>query len=326
MRYLVMGAGALGSVFGGLLAHSGRRVAFLGRGAHFEALRTRGLTITGIWGDFQLGPVVLGPVVLGPVAAPGEPGASPDLYDIILICVKSFDTAAACRQVLPFLAPSGLIISIQNGLGNLEAIAAAGGPERTVGARVIFGAQVRAPGTVAVTVYADRVLLGGCSPRVPAAPLDRVAADLNAAGIPTAVVENILTPIWDKVLYNCALNPLGAILGATYGELGDHPPTRELMRRLIEEIYQVARARGVHLRHPDAAAYFRHFIHDLVPPTAAHHPSMLQDLRAGRRTEIDALNGAICAYAAELGLAAPHNDTLTRLIRFLESRLPDPHR
>ncbi len=310
MRYLVMGAGALGTVLGGLLQHSGQAVAFQGRGAHYEHLLGVGLTITGIWGDYRL----------GPVAAPRAAPAAPDLYDIILLCVKSFDTAAAAAQAARHLAPGGLMVSVQNGLGNLEVVAATVGPERTVGSRVIFGAQITAPGTAAVTVYADKVLLGAFSAEVRADLLAQAAADLNAAGVPTAVVANILTPIWEKVLYNCALNPLAAILGVTYGELGENPHTRRLMETLIREIYQVAQARRVPLSHPEASAYFRHFITRLVPPTAGHYPSMLQDLRAGRRTEIDALNGAICRYAAAAGLSTPHNDTLCHLIRFLESQ------
>jgi 2-dehydropantoate 2-reductase len=147
-----------------------------------------------------------------------------------------------------------------------------------------------------------------------------VAAHLNQAGVPTAVVDNIVTPIWEKALYNCALNPLGAILGVTYGELATSPDTRDLMSDIIKEIYQVAAARQIPLQHPTAAAYFQHFLERLVPPTAAHHPSMLQDLQQGRQTEIEALNGAICRYGAEHHLATPNNAAVSRLIRFLQAR------
>ena len=306
MRYLIMGAGALGSVFGGLLSHAGRSVAFMGRGEHFARIKTQGLTIDGLWGEFHLGPVTT-----------PDP-ASENLYDIILLCVKSFDTEAACRLIAPYLAPEGLVVSVQNGLGNLEIIAREFGEARTIGARVIFGAHIKRPGTVSVTVYADEVLLGAVSPSTPMDKLAAVAADLNAAGIPTRVVEDILTHIWGKVLYNCALNPLGAILGVPYGALGDNPETRELMRRLIEEIYLVAAAKGVALSQPSAAAYFQHFLEKLVPPTAAHWPSMWQDLQAGRKTEIGALNGAICRYGREAAVATPYNDAISRLVRFLE--------
>jgi 2-dehydropantoate 2-reductase len=303
MRYLIVGTGALGSVFGGLLQNSGQDVTFIGRGGHFEHLRRQGLTIDGIWGEFRMGPVA---------AAVGDP-AVPDLYDVILLCVKSYDTAAACQRVRGRLAPQGLIISVQNGLGNLESIAQVFGAERTIGARVIFGARV--------TVYAAPVLLGTMDPESPRAALALVAEDLSRAGIPTEVVTDVVPHLWDKVLYNCALNPLGAILSAPYGALGENPQTRELMRLIIAEIYQVARAKGVELHHADAATYFRHFLENLVPPTAAHWPSMWQDLQAGRRTEIEALNGAICRYGQETGVATPYNESVSRLIRFLEDRV-----
>jgi len=304
MRYLIIGTGALGSVFGGLMQNAGQTVACLGRGEHFHYLTTRGLTITGIWGDFQLGPLIK--------ASAGE------TYDVILLCVKSFDTEAACRQLKGRLAPEGLIVSVQNGLGNLEIIARQFGPERTIGARVIFGAQVNRPGLVTVTVYADQVLLGAFGREAPREKLPQLVADLNRAGIPAAAVADILPYIWGKVLYNCALNPLGAILAAPYGDLGENAATRELMRRVIEEIYQVAQAKGVHLLQADAPAYFQYFLECLVPPTAAHWPSMWQDLQAGRRTEIGALNGAICRYGEALGIPTPYNDALSRLVRFLE--------
>ncbi|MBW1953877.1 MAG: hypothetical protein BZ151_04175 [Desulfobacca sp. 4484_104] len=310
MRYLIMGAGALGTVFGGLLQHAGYPVTFCGRGAHFDHLTTQGLTINGIWGEFHLGPVA--------AWQPALPASEP--FDIILLCVKSFDTLTAALAVKKLLARHGLIISVQNGLGNLEILAQEFGPACTIGARVIFGAAISRPGVSTVTVYADKVLLGAISPQAPTATLAQVAADLNQAGIPTAVVDNILTPLWDKVLYNCALNPLGAILGVTYGALAENPATRELMLALIQEIYQVAAARHIPLGQPTAERYFQHFLTNLVPPTAAHLPSMSQDLRQGRRTEIDALNGAICRYAAPLKLATPYNQTICQLIRFLESQ------
>ena len=301
MRYLIMGTGALGTVFGGLLLQAGQMVDFIGRGKHFDVLRRQGLTIDGIWGQVHLGPVSVSP------EDPGRP------YDVILLCVKSFDTETACRQIKNLLAAGGLIISIQNGLGNLDIISRECGPAAAVGARVIFGAKISRPGLATVTVYADKVLLGMQPAELQPPQLHQVAAHLNEAGIPTAVVDNIFTHIWEKALYNCALNPLGAILHVTYGELAASPHTRDLMAAIIREMYEVAARMQIALHHASAAAYFRHFLERLVPPTAAHHPSMLQDLQQGRRTEIEALNGAICRYATQHHLSAPINETVCRL-------------
>jgi 2-dehydropantoate 2-reductase len=306
MRYLIVGVGALGSVFGGFLKHAGRSVAFWGRGAHFERLQAQGLTIEGIWGTYQVDGI-----------APPEAG---ELYDVILLCVKAFDTGTACRQAKEMLAPGGFVVSMQNGLENLETIAREVGTAHTVGGRVIFGAQITKPGTVMVSVYADQVLLGAMNPGSQPPGLDQVAKDLNRAGIPTGLAENIWPHLWGKVLYNCALNPLGAVLGVPYGELGENHRTRELMRLVIAEIYQVAQARQVSLTCDTAEAYYQFFIEKLVPPTAAHWPSMWQDLQSGRRTEIEALNGAICRYGLELGIPTPYNSVLSQMVRFLQDK------
>jgi 2-dehydropantoate 2-reductase len=305
MRYLVMGAGALGTVFGAFLLKAGHSVDFLGRGAHFQHLLASGPVIDGLWGEFAL----------GPVQAPG-PHTPP--YDVILLCVKSFDTQPACRQAQNLLAPEGLVLSLQNGLGNLEEVARVFGGRRTIGGRVIFGAHIAEPGRTTVTVYAAPVLLGAIHAQADRERLARVVAHLDQAGIPTRLVEDILVHLWAKVLYNCALNPLGAVLGVPYGALVENPETREFMNRIISEIYAVARAKGLRLEPPGAATYFHHFLTELVPPTAAHRPSMWQDLQAGRRTEIEALNGAICRYGKETGIPTPYNDAAARLVRFLE--------
>ncbi|MGQ9920686.1 MAG: ketopantoate reductase family protein [Desulfobacca sp.] len=306
MRYLIIGSGALGTVFGGLLRRAGHHVDFLGRGAHFDALRQQGLKIDGIWGEVQLGPVSV------------PPAGVRSWYDVVCLCVKSFDTQTACREIADLVRPQGLIISIQNGLGNLETIAQECPAATAVGARVIFGARISQPGVATVTVYADKVLLGRPGAAATPPSLLQVAAHFNQAGIPTAVVPDIIPPLWAKVLYNGALNALGAILGVTYGELAADPHTRQLMEALLAEMYAVASAKGVHLPQARAQDYCRHFFTELVPPTAAHYPSMLQDLQHGRRTEIEALNGAICRYARELGLNTPYNEAICQLVRFLE--------
>jgi 2-dehydropantoate 2-reductase len=117
---------------------------------------------------------------------------------------------------------------------------------------------------------------------------------------------------------------LGAILGVTYGELAASFHTRDLMFALIDEIYRVAAVKQIPLQHPTAQAYFQHFLERLVPPTAAHHPSMLQDLQQGRQTEIEALNGAICRYGKKCHLPTPYNDAICRLIRFLQPEAGAP--
>jgi len=134
------------------------------------------------------------------------------------------------------------------------------------------------------------------------------------AGIPTGATDNILGQLWAKVAYNAALNPLGALLSVPYGILSGIPQTRHLMDEVIREAYAVARAAGVGMPIPSADEYIDHFYGELVPPTAAHRSSMLQDIEAGRKTEIAALNGALARIGAERAVACPVNRALTLLV------------
>jgi 2-dehydropantoate 2-reductase len=309
-RVLIAGAGALGSVFGGFLRRAGHAVTLLGRPAHLDAVAANGLRIDGLWGRH---------VVHGLQVARSVADLS-DTFDAVLITVKAYDTAATAAATAPRLAPHGVMISLQNGLGNAETLAAAVGPQRVLAGRVIFGAALRGPGRVRVTVYAEPVLLG---PWQPQAALDTHAHAWTErcarAGIPAAYCANIVAALWGKVLYNAALNPLGALLGVHYGALGAHADTRAVMDAVIDEVFAVARAEGVGLPWATPADYRAVFYARLLPSTFAHRPSMLQDLERGRRTEIDAINGEVWRRAAAHGIVTPVNELLTRLVRARES-------
>jgi 2-dehydropantoate 2-reductase len=307
-RILVAGSGALGCVFGGFLAQQGHRVTLLGRPWMMDAVQTNGLTITGLWGEHRidnLKTVTDVTRLIGP-------------YDTILLCVKSWDTAATIGATAKHLTPTGLMVSLQNGLGNLEQIEQSVGPARSAGARVIFGAEILSPARVAVTVYAAPVLIGTLYPGTEgqrAQHIDALVQSLSATPIPTQATPTLPAALWAKVLYNAALNPLGALLAATYGELASSPDTRDIMDNVVAEAFTVATAVGMTLPWPTTADYLTHFYGDLVPPTANHRSSMLQDLERGRPTEVDALNGRIVTLGQQYGIATPVNHTLSGMIR-----------
>ncbi|HPC47173.1 MAG TPA: ketopantoate reductase family protein [Deltaproteobacteria bacterium] len=310
MRYLVLGAGALGSVFGGLLAESGHDVTFVGADDHLLAMQKQGLAITGIWGDHRVFPVK------AHFKAQGLAGP----YDVVLLSVKSYTTEEAMGLAVTCIHDKSLVFSIQNGLGNWEIIANAVGWHRTVGARVIFGAEIVSPGTARVTVYADKVLLGSPSGTADPETIRMVCSHLNDAGIPSAVTEDITSSLWGKVLYNCSLNALGAILNVPYGRLAETEEIMELIHGIIREVFAVARAKGVRLPYGDADHYFRVLTEQQLPPTSSHRSSMLQDLaRGSRTTEIDSLNGAISAYGRQLGISTPLNDAVRAIIKAIET-------
>jgi 2-dehydropantoate 2-reductase len=309
---VVAGAGALGCVFGGFLRQAGYRVTLLGRAAQIDAIATHGLRIDGLWGEHHLKGFQLATVV-EQVRAP---------CDAVLITVKSYDTRAMAIAVAPLLAPRGVAISLQNGLGNVEALGDAVGAQRVLAGRVIFGAETLAPGHVRVTVYADPVLIGVWRP-AGRSPLEAVARQwverFAAAGIPSAYSDDIEAALWGKVLYNAALNPLGALLGVHYGALGDDANTRAVMDAVLEEVFAVAVAQGVALPWASAAAYREVFYGRLLPSTFDHRSSMLQDLERGRPTEVDAINGEVWKRGTAHGIVTPANELLTRLVHAREA-------
>ena len=309
MNILVMGAGAVGSAVGGFLCQGGHRVSLVGRDPHMAAIRERGLRIEGIWGEH----LIRG---LRPFTSvhqvPGEH------FDLVLHTTKSYDTGDAARQILPLLSEDSLVISLQNGLGNVETISQVVGDHRAVGGRLIFGIRVPEAGRAEITVYADKVMLGSPSRKVDFARLEVIAAAFTKAGIPTEATLEIGQFIWGKVFYNCCLNPLSALLEVTYGELSEHSETRQIMASVIEEIFAVAGAKRVSLAWRSPMEYQDILFGRLIPDTYAHHASMLQDVMRGNRTEIDALNGAVARLGEETGIPTPVNLMLTQLIKAKE--------
>lgn len=312
MRLLIMGAGAIGSVVGGFMAKAGHEVSLVGRAGHMQAVRDVGLRITGIWGEHRVG---------GLETCTDAQELRRRGYDLILITVKSYDTARAVEAVRPIVGADTLVCSYQNGLGNAEVIAGAYGWERTVGARAIYGAWIPEPGHADVTVIANPTALGVYDPAAPAERVRAMAQAMDEAGLPTVYTDKIATVLWGKVAYNCALNPLSALLDVPYGALLDTEHTREILREVVRELYSVGGAMGVALEPDNAEDYITLLFERLIPPTAAHYASMREDFRHRRRTEIDALNGAICRYAAVYGVPSPTNALLTRLVHAREHAL-----
>ena len=209
----------------------------------------------------------------------------------------------------------------QNGLGNGELIAKAVGWDRTIEAMVIFGTVIPEPGAVRVTVIAKPTALGARDAAVAPERVRDVAHAMDAAGLPTGYTDRVATEIWGKVAYNSALNPLSALLDVPYGILSETDHTRTIMRDIVTELYAVAAAMNVELDPETPEAYNTLLVDTLIPPTAAHYASMREDFRQKRRTEIGALNGAICRYGDEYGVPCPTNLLLTRLVLAREHAL-----
>jgi 2-dehydropantoate 2-reductase len=311
MRILVFGAGAVGQAFGGFLSRQ-HDVMLLGRRRYGEAIRRRGLRVSGIWGRHCFRKLRF------VASAAGLRGAGP--FDLVLVTVKSYDTPAAARALRKLIAPGTPVLALQNGLGNIEALQAALGRGRVLAGRVIFGVEVPAPGRIRITVIAAPTAVGETAVKKITPRVRAIARAFNRAGLPSVPAADVAGRLWAKVVYNAALNPLASLLGCHYGRLTEQAFTRTLMDAVIREAYAVAGRAGINMRPPTADAYRREFYGKLVPRTYNHHPSMLQDLVAGKHTEIGALNGAIVRLGRRYGVKTPVNRRLLALIRGAERR------
>lgn len=309
MKILVVGAGAIGSVFGCLLKDKGHEVGLLEPSSRLDDIRELGLRVSGLFGDHKCDGFALYSSHLD---------VPTDYYDLVLITVKSFHTRAAAKQIAPKVREDALVLSLQNGLGNYEAIRDEVGEQRTVAARVIFGAALPARAHAEVTVYAEPVMIGSPVNAVDMDKLADIARAFSDAGIPTEATTEIMKYIWAKILYNSALNPLSALLNVPYGRLLESDGTKNLISRMVREMFAVAQAQGHELFWEKPEDYIELLFGKLVPNTAAHFASMAQDLQAGRRTEIEALNGAIVRIGGELGVDCPANAAVSDLMRAAE--------
>lgn len=309
MNILVVGLGALGTVYSCLLKAKGHRVTALARQNTADIIRERGVAVTGIWGDYS--------VHLDEVVADTEVLRDRN-FDLILLTVKSFDTAKTADQIKSLVSPGTYVILLQNGYGNFEAAAAYIPEGNLILGRVIFGSETVDVGIAKVTVIADDVIIGSPENIIEVTILEQFARGFNEAGIPTRVSDAVLKYVWGKIIYNSALNPLGAVFGVNYGKLVENEYTKSMIDYIISEIFDLLKVSGQETLWPDAEAYKRDFYTKLIPTTAAHHASILQDIQRGRKTEIDALNGAVVKLGETYGLEMPVNKLITQMIKAKE--------
>ncbi|MEW5946345.1 MAG: ketopantoate reductase family protein, partial [bacterium] len=256
-RFIVLGAGAIGSVFGAFLAGGGHDVTLIGRKPHLDAIERDGLRIEGLWGDRRVCGFTL-------VTDAGGIGGGRDC-DFALVTVKSYATRKILEEYGGKIFPEKAIVLLQNGIGGLETAAGFFPEEKTAGGRVIFGAETTAPGRVRVTVEADSVVVGWNRRGAPPGVLDELAATLTECGITTRVTDDIHRFLWEKALYNCALNPLSAVLGMSYGELAACAHTRAIMDGVIGEMFAVMDASGVKVSFGSAREYMNELLERLIP-------------------------------------------------------------
>ncbi|MBT2134427.1 2-dehydropantoate 2-reductase [Croceibacterium sp. LX-88] len=306
MKVLILGAGAMGCLYGAAFHRAGCEVTLVDvNRAHVDAINARGLELDTRAG-FELLPI--------PAKLPEQVAGA---VDLVVVFTKTFHTDAALSGIAAAIGPETALLSLQNGLGNDKRLAAHASPERVMVGASSLPSDLVGPGKV-------RSHGEGGSKLYPAFGGDIVfaghVADLLTKGGLAAVLEpEIHVAIWSKAIFNATMNPLCALTRRTPGFLGAHPESRAMITRAVDEGVLVANASGV----PVPAQP----IHDLTEVSmtdhADHEASMLQDVKAGRRTEVDAINGAIVEAAKAAGVEAPVMETLWRLVKLEEAKLAE---
>ena len=308
MRIAVVGSGGTGGFFGGLLARAGEEVTFVARGAHLEALRSKGLTVKSrLAGEFTL-----------PVRATASP-ADIEPVDLVLFCVKTYDTDSAAESIRPLLGKDTILLSLQNGVDNAERIAGITGHQAKLGAVAYVVSTIEAPGVVAQTAGPGRIVFGelarGTSKRA-----ERLCELLQSSGIAAEVHPDIRIAIWQKFLFICAFSGITALTRMPIGPILTDPATHALFRGTLGEAEAVARDSGIEL--PDDC------IEQALAVAADVEPwgrgSMYHDLAHGLRLELEALNGEVVRRGRERGIETPLNFAVYAALKPYINGTPSP--
>ncbi|MEM5446261.1 ketopantoate reductase family protein [Paraburkholderia guartelaensis] len=304
MHIAILGAGAMGSLFGGLLAVAGHRVTLLDvDDAHLNAINEAGLRLTTDAGER----VVANLEALRPEAA-----TTP--ADLLIVFTKTLHTQAALGAAHAVLGPQTALLSLQNGLGNAERLAQFADPARVMIGVTTWPADKNGPGRVSSHGQGVIRLMSADGAHSPM--LSRTVQALNDAGLACSADADVWAAIWEKVAFNSALNSLCAVTGCTVGELTNVPDGEALALKIVAEVAAVAHAHGVAVNEAHVADNVRH----ALAHHRAHRPSMLQDVIAGRKTEIEAINGAVVEAAGMRAIAVPYTTALLHLVRLVDAK------
>jgi 2-dehydropantoate 2-reductase len=299
MRIAVIGAGGTGGYFGGLLARGGEDVTFIARGAQLEALRTRGLTL-----ESRLA----GTLTVAVQATDDPREVAP--VDLVLFCVKTYDTDTAAQSIRPLIRPDTMLLSLQNGIDNDERIARVAGHTSRVGAVAYVSSAIKAAGVVAQTAGPGKIILGelsgGTSQRT-----EQLHDVLQRAGITTEVHPDIQAILWQKFLFICAFSGVTAVSRLPIGTILADPVTHELFRETSKEVEVVARDGGIDLP--------KDCVEQALATAAAVEPwargSLYHDLSGGRRLELESLNGEVVRRGREHDIETPLNFAIYAALR-----------
>lgn len=297
MKIAMIGAGAMGGSYGSALARAGHDVVLIDSWQeHVDAITRDGLHADGALGDHR---ARFDAVTTPPAGLNAE---------LAIVFVDTNNTEDGAKAAKAALGEDGYAITCQNGIGNVEILQDVLGKERVLGGSSMCSAARQGPGHVTLT-HLDTTSIGEVD-GVERDRADGLAKVLEEAGLPTAVVPDIMAKIWQKFIVNCAFNALCATSGLRSGEMLRVPEMDALQDKIIDEVMAVTEAKNIELPDPDTVAKLKS-----VHRKKMNKPSMLQHVLAGRKTEIDAINGALIREAQHLGIPTPYNEALVALLK-----------
>ena len=300
----IVGCGALGGVFAGLLSAAGLSVTAVVRSEERrKRINDAGLRMLENGRESEVRLRVCAHLPSG------------EAFDLVLVLVKAFDTATVAASLAGRIPPETPILTLQNGLGNAEALVSRLKPDQVLAGVTTFGALRESPGAVRLTGRGECVI--GAWSRAAERHTRPVAELLSNAGIPCTVAPNVLPVLWKKLAVNAVINPLTALLRIPNGGLLHRPQLHPLIAEIVEEVWRVAARHKIPLPTPPELV---EEVRRVCGGTAANRSSMLRDVEEGRPTEIDAINGAVVRLGRELGALVPANLTLTSLVQAISAR------
>lgn len=302
MRIAVMGTGAVGGFFGAKLALASHDLAFIARGAHLEMMRREGLMVKSIDGDVRVREALFtpDPAAVGPV-------------ELILFCVKSYDTDESAKRLTPMVGNRTAILSLQNGVGNADEIARVWGKNRTLAGVVYLGARIPSAGVVEHTA-AGKIVFGALDGDT-GAMTETVERAFSSAQIPCLMSAEIRQVMWKKLLWNAPFCALACLARATVRDILDSDSLRKLAVDCMEEVRAAAKTQGIDLP-PEAIEETLSFSVAL----GDYKPSMLQDLEAGKPLEHEAFNGIVVNVLRQAGREAPTNQIFYGALKHLDKK------
>jgi 2-dehydropantoate 2-reductase len=304
VKIAIVGVGAMGSLFAYLLYQAGYNPWLLDKcQERVDAIKKDGLRVEGVTGSHHcaLDKITTAPEEIGTV-------------DLLIIFVKAYDTEEALRGAVSLAGDNTLVLTLQNGLGNLEKIVGLVGPHRTIGGTTAYGATQLSHNHIRHAGIGETAI--GALRGMEVKGINNVKKVLEACGIKTTITDDLGETLWSKLVVNAAINPLTAITQLKNGEIIEHAELLDVQERIVEEACAVARAKGItiHYRNPVEK------VKDVCRATASNKSSMLQDIINKKRTEINYINGAIVSEGNEHHISTPYNDIMTRLVSALEIR------